>query len=477
MKNRRIPYPLYNALLCLLVTAAAALLCLCAKAAEDRYYLKLDLSDSGVSYLSDYTLSQLDRLEEKVNLFLIHTPGAEGSLRDLQLETLGKMTAVCPSVQFREVDPVTQLQQLSALAGETAGVKESTVFVQNEAATRTIRIEPDGFLFSRRLEDEIYTIYCGEARLIGAIGQVTTDNPVEAYFLTGHGEADAEACSSLALQLRAMGMEVHSGTAGIIQPEAGDVVLLIAPQSDLTQAEADRLKGFVDGGVHMVLSCGADTPFDTLPELERLCELYGVGFRPGWVVEHQAETERYVDRPELLSPRLSPENTLLDELPGRLILPRACALTAAQTRPGVTVQALLTTSSRAVLKKDTASDAYASSPEDVSGTMTMAQLAQCGEAELLLLSSADMLLDDAAVTGASVMDASENLSFVAACLAEMTDRGDGATLEAGVKQLPAQLITFDSEKTRQSVSAVIIAALPCLLLVLMAAVLVKRRRL
>jgi len=95
---------------------------------------------------------------------------------------------------------------------------------------------------------EEYTIYCGEAQLIGAIGRACTDNPVGVYFLTGHGELTQEDCSLLALQLRSNGFEVHSGEIARIAPAATDILLLLAPRSDLTGDEAQTLAAFLDNG-------------------------------------------------------------------------------------------------------------------------------------------------------------------------------------------------------------------------------------
>ena len=50
-------------------------------------------------------------------------------------------------------------------------------------------------------------------------------------------------------------------------------------------------------------------------------------------------------------------------------------------------------------------------------------------------------------------------------------------MDAGVKELPNQLIRFDSEQTRQRVSALFLTALPVALLALMLVVLLRRRRL
>ena len=76
-----------------------------------------------------------------------------------------------------------------------------------------------------------------------------------------------------------------------------------------------------------------------------------------------------------------------------------------------------------------------------------------------------------------MLDASENLSFVAACMEHITDSGEGATLEAGVKQLPTQLITFPNQQVQQQVSLVLLLALPTALTLIMLIVVLRRRRL
>ncbi len=475
MKKQRLPFGLYNALLCLLAGAIMVLVCLCVQSAEKRWYLKWDVSDDQLSVLSDYTQEQLSALTQDITLYQLLSPGTQNDVADLQTETLQKMAATCARVHVKTVDPVTQPQVLLSLAGESSGIPDGTVFARNEKGTRTIRIDADDCLFSQRIGEEIYTIYCGEAMLIGAISQVCTDDPAAVWFVTGHGEATDTDCARLTLQLQALGFDVHNGTLAVIRPEAGDVVMLLDPRSDLTETEVDALKGFVSSGVHLTIACGADTPLAAMPQFNTLCSLYGLRYTPGWAVEHTDESAFYVDRPELLSPVLADSNVMA-ELPGRLILPRACAIAAPEIRPGVTASRLLVTSSRTTLKADASADAYAVSSGDVSGQMTLAMMAENGDSHILLLASADMLRDESSLTGASVIDASENLAFITACLEHMTDRSLSPTLDAGVKQLPAQLISFDSAHHQQIVSILMLTLLPGLLLIIMAAVLIRRRR-
>lgn len=149
-------------------------------------------------------------------------------------------------------------------------------------------------------------------------------------------------------------------------------------------------------------ACGADTPFSRLTQLQAVCSLYGLGFQSGWVVESAAESDRYVDAPEYLSPVVAADY----EITGRILLPRASALITPALRPGVTVTPLLT----------------------------------------------DLVTD-------------------------MADIDQTASLDAGVKRLPAQRITFDSESSRQRVTILALTLIPGVLLLTMAVVLLKRRRL
>ena len=406
----------------------------------------------------------------------MYSAGWEDGLRDLQQETMLRMAAACPLLRVETVDPAAQPQVLLDLAGE-GQVPEGTVFVRNEAGTRTLRLEASDFLFSQRIGEEVYTVYGGEALLIGAVSRVCDPHLPKAYVLAGHGEAGLEQLGRLTWQLSAMGYDVAAGSLQTLAGAAGDVLLIIAPQSDLTEAEALALAAWVDEGGHLLVALGAEAPLARLTQLRRVLDLYGLDYRPGWAVEDPGETTYYVDRPELLTPALTADNGVMAALPGRLILPRACALARPAARPGITAAPLLTTSPRAALRADTAGDPLASGEGDVSGELLLAVLADTGAGKILQLASAQMLLDEAEAAGAQVADASENLAFIAACLEEMTGTGSGATLDAGVKQLPNQLLRFDSEKDRRQLSAALLAAWPGALLLAMAGALWRRRRL
>ena len=129
-------------LTCVLAVVMAVLVVLVSQRAEEKWYLKLDVSPSGVTNLSDYTLSRLHELDEDVLLYPVYTSGYDSTIRDLVTETLNKMSAECAHVRVETIDPVTQPQRIAALSGDAGSIENGTVFITNQDATRIIRLSP-----------------------------------------------------------------------------------------------------------------------------------------------------------------------------------------------------------------------------------------------------------------------------------------------------------------------------------------------
>ena len=157
MKKKSMPYGVYHLLTCVLAVVMAVLVVLVSQRAEEKWYLKLDVSPSGVTNLSDYTLSRLHALDEDVLLYPVYTSGYDSTVRDLVTETLNKMSAECAHVRVETIDPVTQPQRIAALSGDAGSIENGTVFITNQDATRIIRLSPEEFLFSRTVLGEDYT--------------------------------------------------------------------------------------------------------------------------------------------------------------------------------------------------------------------------------------------------------------------------------------------------------------------------------
>lgn len=476
--KKTMPYALFRPLACLLAVCVFVLGVCAVTALEDRYYLKLDVSESGVSELSAYTMEQLDALSSRVSVFTVWSPNDTSFLRDLQEELLKRMSSVCENIQYRRVIPEQEPLLLASLNGSAEGIPDGTCFVSDLDGNRVVRLEAEDFLFSRKIGEEQYTVFCGEARIIGAVTAVCLEEPVRAVFSTGHGEAGMEECSRLALQLHAMGATVENGAFHMMDLKADDLLVIVDPRTDLTGTETDELINFLDEGGKLLVAAGMNTRPEHLKNLCAALELFGLGIRSGRVTESPDAEMYYTEDPGLLSPipRDVPGNG--NELNGRLILSQACALNAPEPCPGVTHRTLLETSPMAVLHADLTGDGTDIMPGDVSGKMKLAVLSEStADTRILLLSSADMLRDEPETTARfDLQDASENLNFLAGVIRYMIHREVNWSLDAGVRQLPDRLIVFENEQTRQSAEILLMTVLPGIVMTVMAIVLVRRRR-
>lgn len=476
--KKTMPFALYRILACLLAACVFVLGVSVVTALEDRYYLKLDVSEGGVSELSAYTLEKLDALSDDVSVFTVWTPNNTSFLRDLQEELLKRMSSVCDKIRYRRVIPEQEPLLLASLNGSAEGIPDGTCFVSNPDGNRVVRLEADDFLFSRRIGEEQYTIFCGEARIIGAITAVCLETPVRAVFSAGHGEAGPEDCSRLALQLQAMGATVETGPFHMMELKTDDLLMIVDPQTDLTATETDALITFLDGGGKLLVAAGMETRPERLKNLCAVLELYGLGLRAGRVTEAPDMQAYYTEEPSLLSPMPQAMPGTGKKLSGRLILPRACALTVPAARPGVTHTTLLETSAMAVLHADIAGDGTDVKPGDETGKLKLAVLSEnTADMRIFLLSSADALRDEPKTTARfDLQDASENLNFLAGVIRSMIHRDVTWSLDAGVRQLPDRLIVFENEQVRHTVEILLMTVLPGTVMAVMAVVLLRRRR-
>ena len=437
---------------------------------DDAAYLRLDLSPDSVASLSERTLAELAALDTEATFTAARRTGAQTELGAMLDELLEKYAAESPLVRVRVLDPDLRPYEFTALNESGAVIADDTVFVTLNG--RTMRVNADQFLYARTLDGETYRLFCGDARFAGILAALRSGETRRAVFLTGHGETEASACQTAALSLSAAGLEVCSLPIAQADLTSNDMALLLAPQVDLTISEAKTLATFVDGGGALLLACDASADFARLKNFATLLDLYGLGYESGTVVESVGESERYIDTPDTLCP-IATDASICETLDQRLIFPNACAIAAPSFRAEVTTEALLTTSATAY-RKLAGGDLYTFEPGDASGRQTLA-LSATASGRIVLLSSVRALLDDGQVSGANLLDASDNLDFFTACAGWLTG-GDAIEGSTDLKVLPNNAIVFDDESQRETLTVWSVAALPTLVALVGVAVLLVRRR-
>ena len=125
-----------------------------------------------------------------------------------------------------------------------------------------------------------------EQRVTSALMFVTASRNVTLYVLEGHGE---QTLDSLGLTT-AVGNENYAVkslsllTAAAVPPDA-DVLLILAPKTDLTTQDADKVRAYLAQGGRAAILFNVLTKGNELPNLAGILQSYGVAVRNVVVVE------------------------------------------------------------------------------------------------------------------------------------------------------------------------------------------------
>lgn len=476
MKKNGFSHQAYLWLVTVLAVVAVVVVNLALERLDERAYLRLDLSPDSVSEVSQKTKTILSSLNEDVTVTVVRRTGAESALGSFIDELLGKYQALSGHIKAQYVDPEAAPYLIAKLNPSGREVEENTVFLSNANQSRIRRVDADQMTYQRTLDGEVYSLFCGDARFCGTMEILLSDQVRNAYFLTGHDEIPLESCSRFALSLGAMGLSCQELRLSVTQPSSSDLIVILSPKTDVSGQEAKALARFLDGGGQLLIAYDADTPQDKLSSLAQVLDLYGLGFETGKTVESIDSKDGYLDYPDWLCPALASENDVTSSVTGRIVMQNACAVSAPRLVATLTTTPLLETSQQAY-RKLTAGDLYAFEKGDASGRQLLALLLEqnSGSLRIAQLGSTVLFLDDAALGGSNLMDASANLDFLTALVSRL--RGEETiAASAELKVIPSNLIAFPSDREQQRVMALAIGLLPALILVTGLTVLLIRRR-
>lgn len=190
----------------------------------------------------------------------------------------------------------------------------------------------------------VYT-FGGEGAITSAIDYVTAEALPKVYTLEGHGEAALP--DAFRSQIEKENMELESFSLLNTDSIPADGVLLIyAPASDISEAEATLLRDYLTSGGKLLVMAGP-TEDGTLTNLTGILSDFGVSTEEGIVIEgdrnHYAFQQPYILLPDMAEDDIT---TPLMEAKYYCIFPLAQGLTVT----GSSATALLTTSDAAYSK-------------------------------------------------------------------------------------------------------------------------------
>ncbi len=357
----------YSAISILVVVVIAVVINLCVGKLPSSM-TTFDTSKDKLSSISAQTKEIVSGLSEPVSLYWIAQSGEE----DVVIEQLlARYEDLSDKLTVEQIDPIVNPNFASQYTDGTV-TNNCVIAVCGERS----KFIPYTDIYVTDYSNyyttgQTSTTFYGETELTSAIDYVTKEDMPKMYQLRGHGSnAPDTSLSNMIAKQNILLSDLNLLTEANV-PEDCDLLLIFAPESDLSKAEAEAVKAYLQKGGKLLLVSnynGTD-----MPNLVSVMEAYGVTMEKGIVFE--GGKNGYYQYPYWLLPQIESHVITEPLADGYYVLyPQAQALTVSQTLPdGVTVSPLLSTTSSGYIKEDVSNLTTLEKEEkDKEGTYTVA---------------------------------------------------------------------------------------------------------
>ncbi len=296
-KNPRFRYGSVSTLiLCLLLAALIGANALFG-ALEKKNGWRVDFSFNGITTQSETTLQILEQLPHPVHIYALFPRGQEdGPL----MELLDRYAAASPLVTWEQTDITLNPGLLTRFQSDTSemAVSNDSLIVSCEATGRFKVLSPGDFV-SLSLDYEAGTFtsagYTYESRITSAINYVTRQEIPRIQVLQGHNELNESEIAVLTELLEGNNFEVAfiSLADQTAELDAGDMLAILSPLRDITDAEMEKITAFAQQGGSFLFTCDYTDPIGDMPNYQSLLRSYGFLPKDGLVIASKEEAGSY----------------------------------------------------------------------------------------------------------------------------------------------------------------------------------------
>jgi hypothetical protein len=334
-----------------------------------QFDVQADMTENSIYTLSDQTREIIDSLEQDVDIYVT---ASRGDANQQLLEALQVYGTASPRIAVEVIDVDTNPGFASQYDPEGEGLRNGSIVVAGEDNFRVIQ-QRDLYSISYRNPNNPQVLGLNvERRITNALIFVATGETPTVYELTGQGEVPLSRVG-IAQELERDNYEVES--INLIQesevPSDAAILAVIAPRSDITPAEADKIRSYLDEGGRGFFA--VDLSAGEIPNINALLEDYGVRYNRGVVIE--GDDRYHTGNQFYLVPDLA-EHEILEPLSEERIpvmFPISMPVEPVEPRRRtLTLEPLLTSSEDSWLRTDLESDQTERIEGDVDGPHTLA---------------------------------------------------------------------------------------------------------
>ena len=427
---------------------------------------RYDISSSKLYSITSNTKAVVSALAEDVTIYWIVQSGEEDEIIENLLE---KYDSLSDHIEVVKRNPDVYPTFAQQYTDET--VANNSLVVECGEKSRYIALT-DIYLGEVNVYSGTYdtTDFDGEGAITSAIDYVTSDDYPQIYLLEGHGEQELPAAFTEQIEKENMETNTLSLLNVDAIPEEADCVVIYAPQSDLSEEEAEILADYVSGGGKLLVCAGA-VEGGVLENLYSLLEGYGVTVHDGLVVDTD-RTHFAFGYPYLLMPDMSssPATDALMEENYYPILPLALGLTVGTDTGSGTVTPLLTTSQDAISKAAGYEfTTYDFEEGDAEGPFTLAVSVEDSGGGQIYWFASDQFLNELY----NAYSSGANLDMTMNALGDLIGESEAMAIRS--KSLSYNYLTI-SDSTAALLKAVMVGVFPLAYLAIGIFVVVKRKK-
>ena len=363
MNNTKMKHGTLSVIITVSVIAVVVLINFLCDFLTNRYNLKADMTMSGIYEISDTTKDYIADLPGEVKIHVMSTEAqfVENPLTTSINEVLKKYASLSNGkITINYIDTLKNPDYASSLLSDMGAdqilpgtlVFESSKRFKIEQwvnlyVTSSMKSDPNQTSADR----EVVSEFRAEERITSNIEFVLSDSLSRIVFLTGHGETELSALSSVLL---ANNFKVDSLNLSVSPlPEDTSLIVLNGPRTDLTEEEITYIDTFMQNGGAIIVAPSLQV--GPLPRFDRFFREWGIAFTPSLVRDNDKDTN-------LQLVRATEESINADIITKHITTTQSRALLKLwETKQGYEVKTILTTDAIAYAETYAESDDNAGS--------------------------------------------------------------------------------------------------------------------
>ena len=475
--RKQFRYGGYATVLTAVVIAVVILLNVAIGAIETNWALTIDVTAMGATEFDEQTEKVVSEINEPVKAYTLYKDSTSSSLRVQVEEVLNKYRAMNNNITVENVDPVKNPTFISQYTDNT-NLTEGSIILMNEDESRVKIIDRADYYYyyTSNYTGQTLTVFELESKMTAGLMYVTSDETPRVFYLKGHNEFDSDSyCSVLTQQLQNVNYDV--ATLNLTENtdvtlEAGDTVVVLTPQRDLSDSEYDTLRKWLAEGGRMLFVLDNETDATALVNFNKLLSYYQMSFGDGVIMEDSAATSNWNSDYYTLVPNMDAEHAATAELAANsayLMLPNVRPINAVEMpESGLEFTNVLTSSANAVVVNG--NETSLPGTQILAQTMLKANDDPEKEIRIALLGSIYALADT------SLLNYSYNMSFTTSVFNWLVNREE-STVSVSAKLMANNTLAIPDSATAWTLGAIIVIAIPLLVTIAGIIVWIKRRRL